>query len=190
VSDLREQIANEVHHSKPTHNGCSGCDRAGDAVWTNAVGPALDAKDAEIARLKERVAELQPYELGIKSLTTSDGSIDMSLSMAHDMMRIYVAAMSEILAKEGGPNYAEMSFKLAGSTDRYTLTIRQPDGKSPGEVASEQRRRAERAEEANTRALEVLRVWRAMRTLEPQTARFLYEVGAALAQPGDQPKDT
>jgi hypothetical protein len=65
VSDLREQIANEVHHSKPTHNGCSGCNRTGDAVWTNVVGPVLDAKDAEIARLRERweSSQLHCHEL-------------------------------------------------------------------------------------------------------------------------------
>jgi hypothetical protein len=121
--DLREQIAIEVHHAKPLHQGCSGDDRIGDAVWTNVVEPALAAKDAEIARLREDLAE------------------------ANHLVGKYMAA---------------------------------------AQIAEHQRQRAERAEAANTRGLEVLRVWRDERTLEPQTARFLYEVGAALAQPDQE----
>lgn len=110
--------------------------------------------EAEVERLRRRVehlqernTELQDLELGIKSLTTGSGSVDMSLHMAHDMMRILVAGFVTILDAEGGPNYAEMSFKLRDTTDRYTLVIRRPDGKTPGEVASEQRQRAEQAED-------------------------------------------
>ena len=42
------------------------------------------------------------------------------------------------------------------------------------------RERAEKAEDAKLRALEVLRVWRDEREAGPETARLLYEVGAAL----------
>ena len=41
----------------------------------------------------------------------------------------------------------------------------------------------EEAEDAIACALETLRVWRYQRCLEPQTARLLYEVGAALTSP-------
>jgi hypothetical protein len=104
-----------------------------------ALGPRMEY-------LKERVAELQQYEVGIKNLTTESGAINMSLHMAHDMMRAVVAGFVKILDEEGGPNYVEMMFKLADTTDRYTVTIQRPDGKTPGEVASEWRQRAELAE--------------------------------------------
>lgn len=109
-----------------------------DVVWAE-IGPRWE-------HLTERNAELQDLELGIKSLTTSSGAVDMSLHMAHDMMRILVSGFVTILDEEGGPNYVELMFKLRDTLDRYTLTIRRPDGKTPGEVASEQRRRAEQAE--------------------------------------------
>jgi hypothetical protein len=84
--------------------------------------------------LRDRVAELSHLEAGIKNLTTADGSIDMDLSLAHDLMRIYVASFVEILDAADAPNFVELMFKLAGSTDRYTVTIRRPGGETPGEV--------------------------------------------------------
>jgi hypothetical protein len=110
------------------------------------IDDVLTALEPRMEYLKERVTELQQYELGIKSLTAEDGAIDMSLAMAHDYMRVFVAAFQKILDEEGGPNYAELMFKLAGTTDRYTVTVKRPGGKTPGEVASEWRQRAETAE--------------------------------------------
>jgi hypothetical protein len=55
--DLRQQIATEVHLAQPAHYGCSHCTRTADAVWA-VVQPALDAKDAEIARLKDEILRL------------------------------------------------------------------------------------------------------------------------------------
>lgn len=124
-----------------------------DARAGAPVGKALRDACNELDRLRERVeylteryGELSDLELGIKRLTTGSGSIEMSLHMAHDMMRVLVAGVVKILDEVGGPNYVEMMFKLAGSNDRYTLTIRRPDGKTPGEVASEERKRADDAE--------------------------------------------
>lgn len=54
MSDLREQIATEVHHAKPLHDRCSGDDRIADAVMA-VVQPEIDAKDAEIAELRAAV---------------------------------------------------------------------------------------------------------------------------------------
>lgn len=99
-----------------------------------------------IACLEERNADLAQYELGIKNLTAVDGSIDMSLSMGHDMMRLLVAGVAKVADEEGGPNFAELRFSLAGTTEMWTLTIQRPNGKTSGEVADEQRARAEAAE--------------------------------------------
>lgn len=134
-----------------------------DARTGASVGDALLDACNELERLRERVeylseryTELHDLELGIKSLTTGSGAVDMSLHMAHDMMRILVAGFVKILDEVGGPNYVEMAFKLARTTDRYTLTIRRPDGKTPGEVATEQRQRADEAEAEVKRLREVL----------------------------------
>lgn len=131
------------HHSQAMAR--QAAERDASTVWAE-IGPELERLHSRVEHLRSRNAELQDLELGIKSLTTGSGSVDMSLHMAHDMMRILVAGFVKILDAEGGPNYAELMFKLRDSLDRYTLTIRRPDGQTPGEVASEQRRRAEQAE--------------------------------------------
>lgn len=153
----------------------------------------LAAKDAKIERLRERVAELSKWEVGVKNLTAADGSIDMSVAMAHDMMRIYVSAFTEILDEQGGPNYVEMMFKLAGTLDTYTVTIRRPKGKTPGEVASEQRQRAKSAEATigRVRALaEAARESAAANSEPGDPLRPLIDVGrllAALEPPEEAP---
>lgn len=106
-----------------------------------------DAAREQAAHLKERVTELAEFEAGIKHLTAADGSIDMSLSLAHDLMRIYVASFVEILNAADAPNFVELMFKLAGSTDRYTVTIRRPGGETPGEVLGKVRTERDRLAE-------------------------------------------
>jgi hypothetical protein len=138
----------------------------------------LDRLQDRVQYLNERYAELRHLELGIKNLTTDTGAVDMSLHMAHDMMRILVAGFVKILDEEGGPNYAELSFKLAGTTDRYTLTIRRPGGKTPAEVASEQRKRAEQAEAALDPARDI--VERALRKGYDITGFELDDIANAL----------
>lgn len=142
MSDLRDQIEQTV---TARLGPGTVADRLVDEI-TAIVHPELDAKDRRITHLTERLTKLQEYELGVNSITAADGSIDISLAMAHDMMRAYVAAFIEILDQEGGPNYCEMTFSLAGTPDAYTITIRRPNGKTPGEVATEQKQRAEQAE--------------------------------------------
>lgn len=120
------------------------------AACTTAEGQRDDYRAAhktavdQVTRLKERVAELSELEAGIKHLTAADGSIDMDLSVAHDLMRIYVASFVEILDAAGAPNFVELMFKLAGSTDRYTVTIRRPGGETPGEVLGRVRAEGDR----------------------------------------------
>ena len=133
-----------------------------DSRTGQPVGDALLNACNEIERMNERleylngrVADLREYEVGIKHLTTEDGSINMSLALAHDQMRIFVAAFQKVLDEEGGPNYVEMSFKLAGTLDRYTVTIKRPNGETPADVASKQRARAEKAEADRDRAREI-----------------------------------
>lgn len=171
----------------------------GDAWYPDleAIDAELADKDAKIERLRERVAELSKWEVGVKNLTAADGSIDMSLAMAHDMMRIYVSAFTEILDEQGGPNYVEMMFKLAGTLDTYTVTIRRPKGKTPGEVASEQRQRAESAEAERDGLIELLRdidsVLVDLRAhtdpswTEPALNQAITRLRAALGQPVDPP---
>src|ERR1044072_856068 len=105
----------------------------------------VERLNERIEYLNGRIADLQQYEVGIKHLTTEDGAINMSLGLAHDQMRIFVAAFQKVLDEQGGPNYVEMNFKLAGTLDRYTVTIKRPKGKTPADVASEQRVRPEKA---------------------------------------------
>ncbi|WP_433225476.1 hypothetical protein [Actinomadura formosensis] len=135
-----------------------------DAMWladraSKVLGAGLNAGDVaehwpdmppaeHVAHLKERVAELGHLDAGIKSITTADGTIDMDLSLAHDLMRIFVASFVEILDAADAPNFVELMFKLAGTDDRYTVTIRRPHGETPGEVLGRTRRNLEFVEQA------------------------------------------
>jgi hypothetical protein len=51
VTDLRQQIAEAVHFAHAAHYGCAHCTRTAEAVMA-VLQPVLDAKDAEIARLR------------------------------------------------------------------------------------------------------------------------------------------
>lgn len=133
MSDFRELIEQALDNTR-FHSMRKAI---AEELWVVA-GPRWD-------RMCDRVRELEEYEIGLKHLTVEDGAIEMSLHMAHNMMRAFVAAFIKLLQDEGGPNYVEMSFKLAGSLDRYVVTIRQPDGMTPADVASEWRARAEQA---------------------------------------------
>lgn len=135
-----------------------------DAMWlmdraSKALGAGLGASDvaenwpdlppaAHVEHLKERVAELSHLDAGIKSITAADGAIDMDLTLAHDFMRVFVAAFVEILDAADAPNFVELMFKLAGTDDRYTVTIRRPRGETPGEVLGRTRRDLEFVEQA------------------------------------------
>jgi hypothetical protein len=101
---------------------------------------------AELADKREKLAELRDLQVGIKNLTTESGAIEMSLHMAHDMMRACVAGFVKILDSEDAPNYVELAYSLRNDPERYTVTIQRPRGKTPGEVASEAKQQTRRAE--------------------------------------------
>lgn len=102
--------------------------------------------EAGLAEARAELAELRDLRVGLKQLTTDSGGIDMSLHMAHDMMRALVAAFVKILDEPRAPNYVEMRFSLRDDPNVYTITIQRPGGKTPGEVADEAKQQARQAE--------------------------------------------
>lgn len=106
----------------------------------------VERLQAELAETREKLAELRDLQVGIKSLTTDDGGIDMSLHMAHDMMRAVVAGFVKILDSVDAPNYVELSYSLRDDPERYTVVIQRPCGATPAEVAGEAKRQAREAE--------------------------------------------
>jgi hypothetical protein len=105
-----------------------------------------DKARRELAETREKLAELRDLQVGIKSLTTENGGIDMSLHMAHDMMRACVAGFVKILDSVDAPNYVELAYSLRNDPERYTVVIQRPRGKTPAEVAGEAKRQAREAE--------------------------------------------
>lgn len=115
----------------------------------------------QLDQARTQLSELRDLQVGLKRLTTDSGGIDVSLHMAHDMLRALVAAFVKILDQPRAPNYVEMRFTLRDDPNVYAVTIQRPGGKTPGEVADEAKQRARQAETRAELAEQAANRWHA-----------------------------
>lgn len=94
-------------------------------------------KDAEIARLQDRMACLKEFRM--------DGlGVDMSWTgdAANALMQMLAAMMIDV------PNYLESTMTIAGHGESYVMTIRKHDGKTPHAMRAEADAKVARLREA------------------------------------------
>lgn len=116
----------------------------------------LTEKIIEAERQRDAaVAKLMP---GIKKMEVDGAGMTFDLDDTHQLVGRIAKALSDLLDREGGPNYAEMHFKEAGRVEPLVVAVARSQAQTPHEL----RRKAE-AEAERGRAAEVAACLRAER---------------------------
>ncbi len=105
----------------------------GDKWWhwmvehygTNLVGPG-------ITRLAARVAQLTPFEPKLDYMDVRPGKMEVSISFAKHLLLIMVDSFAKM--NEKANNYTESEVVMQSSGRRFTVTVRNKDGKTPHEL--------------------------------------------------------
>lgn len=136
-----------------------------------AIAVAFQAKDREITRIRaelerrdQAAAEALADQTLMRGLTVEDGAVNLDLIPPREIAAIWVHCAVGMLGD--APNYSEtpvdmpkvsMEISPAGTVERYALIVQRVGKLTPHEARQAAEARAERAEAAVDRVLEVHR---------------------------------
>src|SRR5262249_17878550 len=97
----------------------------------NYAAPVL----AEVERLRERVADLEPFEPRTKGLSVqADGAPVVDVHLPEEFARLMPGSFRWYLDQHEAPNYVHMPMTDMGTGETYWVTIGRPGGRSPHEM--------------------------------------------------------
>lgn len=89
----------------------------------------------EIQELRERVAELEPFEPRTKGLTIApDGTPTVDVHFPESFAQMMLASFRWYLDEHDAPNYVRMPMTDMTTGEVYECTIGRPGGKSPHDM--------------------------------------------------------
>lgn len=88
----------------------------------------------EVEKLRERVAELEPFEPQLREMNMGPGGWSMTITQAKGASAGFVAAAKGMLDGHGADNYVEQEIFLGETRERYLIIYVRPDGKTPHQL--------------------------------------------------------
>ena len=86
-------------------------------------------RDAEIAALRKQLDDILTPK--IKKMTVEDGEVKLDLDLAHNLVGMIGRQLRDVVDAEGGPNYAELYFKEAGTFKPVVVAVARSAEQTP-----------------------------------------------------------